>query len=196
MATPGSALIGKSLLGGFTALRENARSVAGVWALCCVLPHILIFTTCTAFGVSSDSLPSVLHEGDPRILQMLGLFGLIGFVWLIFQLFAATILINVAVQSTRRQPVPFGRAIAQAATRIVPLIGAMLLAFFGLTFGLLLLILPGLFLLVRFAFGVCFVCADGLPPIPAFRQSWKITSGYFWSTMGLIICVVLAMVWH
>jgi uncharacterized membrane protein len=50
--------------------------------------------------------------------------------------------------------------------------------------GLLLLILPGIFVAVRLSFVSFLVVDEGLGPIEAVRESWRLTQGRFWTLFG------------
>lgn len=59
--------------------------------------------------------------------------------------------------------------------------------------GFLLLILPGLYLLVRLSF-FPYAIADGLGPLEALSKSWQLTKGQFWGILGLFFVQFLVLV--
>lgn len=58
--------------------------------------------------------------------------------------------------------------------------------------GLVLLIIPGVYLAVRFAFAEAAVIAEGTSGPAALRRSYELTRGRFWPVFGLIsLCILL-----
>jgi hypothetical protein len=52
--------------------------------------------------------------------------------------------------------------------------------------GLILLILPGIFLAIRFAF-VRFAAVEGADPVESLRVSWRATRGHWWHLLGFLL---------
>ncbi len=57
--------------------------------------------------------------------------------------------------------------------------------------GLLLLIIPGVFVAVKFYFFDIIIVDKKLGPIGALQRSWNITKGRWWSVFGLLILLIL-----
>lgn len=53
-----------------------------------------------------------------------------------------------------------------------------------IVFGLFLFVLPGLYLAMRFSFVGFLVMDEGLGPLEALGESWRRTSGRFWTLLG------------
>lgn len=57
--------------------------------------------------------------------------------------------------------------------------------------GLVIFIIPGVYLGVRLAYAPMFVITNGANPLDAIQQSWALTSGYFWKILGLTLLLLL-----
>ncbi|MBV7259734.1 glycerophosphoryl diester phosphodiesterase membrane domain-containing protein [Erythrobacter crassostreae] len=77
--------------------------------------------------------------------------------------------------------------------RIWPWIGIYILASLGIGFGLILLIVPGVILVVRWAIALPLVIEGKIPAMDTFGESWERTSRYGWSIFGLLVILVIGM---
>ena len=57
--------------------------------------------------------------------------------------------------------------------------------------GLVIFIIPGVYLWVRLAYAPMFVITNGANPLDAIQQSWSLTSGFFWPVLGLGLLLLL-----
>lgn len=76
----------------------------------------------------------------------------------------------------------------------IKLIGASIVSSAIVGLGFVCCILPGIFLAVRLMFiNVCIMDDPELPFFDAFKKSWDITSGNFWSLLllGIVTCVIV-----
>jgi uncharacterized membrane protein len=85
----------------------------------------------------------------------------------------------------------FGDLISEPV-HVAKMIGAMILVGIAVGIGFLLLVLPGIFLLVRLYF-YPFAVAEGAGPIEAIQRSWDLTRGLFWKVFGFMIVAGLIM---
>jgi hypothetical protein len=79
-----------------------------------------------------------------------------------------------------------GTAMAAAADRLWPAIGAVALYSLVVAFGLVLLVLPGIWLGVRGYFAAQAAVIDRLPPRMALGRSAELVSGRWWRTFGVL----------
>lgn len=56
--------------------------------------------------------------------------------------------------------------------------------------GLLLLVVPGIYVIVTMAFMAMYVAAENDNFVAAMRRSWRLTSGDRWSVLGLLVAIV------
>lgn len=57
--------------------------------------------------------------------------------------------------------------------------------------GLMLLILPAVWVMVRISFAEYLLVLQGKAPVDALRESFRLTEGHFWSILGCMLCVIL-----
>jgi hypothetical protein len=80
-----------------------------------------------------------------------------------------------------------GGALRAAAHRFPAVIGAIAVYVVGVTGGMVLLILPGIWLLVLWYFAAQAAVVDGLGPIASVRRSRELVRGSWWRVFGLIL---------
>ena len=68
--------------------------------------------------------------------------------------------------------------------------GASILLFLGGVAGLILLVIPGIYFLLKYKFAVMFIIDKNLGIAEAFRESARITEGVKWKLLGLVIIMV------
>jgi hypothetical protein len=85
-----------------------------------------------------------------------------------------------------------GELYTRTRSRLPALISAGVLAAIGVTLGLLLLVVPGLFLLTRWLFIAPVIVLEGRSAGAAFGRSSEIVKGHGWSVFGLMILTVIA----
>ena len=130
-------------------------------------------------------------SGDSALAAVVwGLIGLavslIGYFWLQGALVEA-------VRDVRdgRADLSVGELYSKVQPRLPALIVAGVLAGLGIGIGLLLLIIPGLFLLTRWSLIVPTIVIEGRSAGESFSRSWELVKGASWSMFGLIIVTVL-----
>jgi len=86
-------------------------------------------------------------------------------------------------------------AVARGGLRVLPVAAAAeIIANTGILLGYYALIVPGVILLVRLSVVAQAAAVEHEGYIPALRRSWRLTSGSFWHTFGLIFLVELLTV--
>jgi hypothetical protein len=80
-----------------------------------------------------------------------------------------------------------GEVFSRVAPSIVPLLVAGLLAGLGIALGLLLLIVPGLFLLTIWAVIAPVIVVEKQPPFGAFGRSRELVRGHGWTVFGIVL---------
>ena len=89
-----------------------------------------------------------------------------------------------------------GEAFGLAADRAGAAIGATVLYMLAVVVGLVLLIIPGLWLAVRLYFGAQAAVVDGLSPVDALKRSSELVRNRWWQTFGrmLLAGIVFSLV--
>jgi hypothetical protein len=171
-------------IGGFFAetvgiLRDKATetgvyvlAIGGLAAAGIVLGLSETTAASLGFGASIDasqSPASALYE------LLLGIANIVAGYWLATQFLAA-------------------RARLQGGgSRFWPFLGMSILSWIGIVVGLILLIVPGLILLVRWSAATGFVIGRRDGVIEALGSSWEATKGYGWSIFFAAILMFLAV---
>jgi hypothetical protein len=108
--------------------------------------------------------------------------GIIGFFWLSGALVEA-------VQDVRdgRVDTTIGELYERTRPRLPALIASGVLAAIGVLIGLILLIIPGLYLLTRWALIAPVVVLEKRSAGEAFSRSWELVKGHAWSVFGVIL---------
>lgn len=94
----------------------------------------------------------------------------------------------VIVQRLGHGAEPTVGAAARAASRRFPAaVGAVILYAVGVAAGMLALVLPGIWLLVRWAFAAQAAVVDELSPVGALRRSAELVKDRWWRTFGMLV---------
>ena len=76
-----------------------------------------------------------------------------------------------------------------------PIFLAILLAAIGIAAGLLVLILPGIYVAVRWYFVPQAVVIEDARGPGALSRSWNLTDGFWWRTFGIVALAYIALLW-
>lgn len=101
---------------------------------------------------------------------------------------AVTIILDRSIANRRR--LSFGRAVGLAFQQAFLLIGVTFIAWMAAISGLFLLIVPGIFLYVKFIFVTQEVVLGKANNFEAgLRDSWEHTSGYWWNLFTILLAL-------
>lgn len=84
-----------------------------------------------------------------------------------------------------------GEAFGLAADRVAPAIGATVLYMLAVAAGLILLVIPGIWLAVRLYFGAQAAVVDGLAPVDALKRSFELVRNRWWVTLGRFLLAAI-----
>ena len=87
-----------------------------------------------------------------------------------------------------------GRAFVSGFEAFTPIFFAVLLAALGIALGLVLLVIPGIYLFVRWFFVPQAVVIEGARGPEALTRSSAVVQGFWWRTLGLVVLVNLAAI--
>ena len=125
-----------------------------------------------------------------------GIFGaLLGFLITIVAAFLLTAALVKAVQDVRdgRVDLSVGQTVSAATPFIAPVAIAAILAGIGITVGLFILIIPGLFLLTIWCLIAPVIVLEGTGALESFGRSWQLVRGFFWNVFGILFMVFLIL---
>lgn len=80
-----------------------------------------------------------------------------------------------------------GEVFSRVSPSILPLLVAGLLAGLGITAGLVLLVIPGLFLMTIWAVIAPVIVLEKRPPLGSFRRSRELVRGHGWTVFGIVV---------
>ncbi|HLM08075.1 MAG TPA: hypothetical protein VK307_00090 [Thermoleophilaceae bacterium] len=86
-----------------------------------------------------------------------------------------------------------GQVFVAGFEAFTPLFGAVLLAAVGIALGLVLLIVPGIYLAVRWYFVPQAVVIEGARGAGALSRSGEVVQGFWWRTLGLVLLANVAI---
>ena len=121
--------------------------------------------------------------------------GLGYFVSSIGTLVAGTAAILVAAEAYAGVPSDWRRAMRIGLRRILPIIGATIVAVVLIAIGFVLLVVPGIFVAVSLAVVWEALIIEGAGPIESIKRSWRLVSGERWRVFGAgLLVIVIAII--
>lgn len=101
--------------------------------------------------------------------------------------YAAIIMMHQIMSVGRGERVALSKSIGYAHPRLLKLTMAMVVVYFVTAVGMVLLILPGIFVMVMTSMVMPLIIFKQLGPFEAFKASFELVWGNFWRTLGVII---------
>lgn len=149
------------------------------------LPFIILITL-----ISMSAIQSVDPE-NPQMNDSMMMFYLASLIFL--PLYAgATIAYLQSV--VNEQPISTTEALKTGLIRWWPLLITKMLGALAIVIGLFLLFVPGIYVLIRFAFSEYHSVIEKVSPTDALKNSWDDTSEFFWPLLnGLAVLFVILM---
>jgi hypothetical protein len=146
-----------------------------------------LFLPQLVFGrVLGDMTPAEWFEG-PGTWRAVLVIALVLVASIIGQLSISAIVLGSFGTST------VGETLKEAAGRLPPGLAASLIQGIAFGFGLVLLILPGLYLLARLWLVIPLIVAETRDPLDAIRRSWELTRGRGLQLMGFVAILLLGV---
>jgi hypothetical protein len=153
-----------------------------------------------AHAVHLLAIAFVIYVITAVVAALLGLFGIFGaFLGWIVELFAAFLLqaaLVKAVQDVRdgRADLSIGETVSAATPYIWPVAAASILAGIAITIGLILLIVPGLWLITIWALIIPVIVIERSGALEAFGRSRQLVRGHGWHVFGTLVLVFVIMI--
>lgn len=140
-----------------------------------------------------DGIVSAVADDGGVALVFWGLIGLVvsivGYFWL-----QGTLVEAVRDVRDGRADVGIGELFRRVRPRLPALIAAGLIAGIAIGVGLLLLVVPGLFLLTHWFLIGPVIVLEGKSAGEAFGRSWELVKGNAWSAFGLILATIVVVI--
>ena len=131
---------------------------------------------------SYDNSPTIAETAIPTVVEFL----------VVTPIIAAICIYALHSIAEGQRPSP-GQVLVAGFEAFTPLFAAVLLAAIGIAVGFVALIVPGVFLAVRWYFVPQAVVIDGARGRPALSRSGELVDGFWWRTFGLVVLANLAV---
>ncbi len=131
---------------------------------------------------SYDSSPTIAETAIPTVVEFL----------VVTPIIAAICIHALHTIEAGERPSP-GQVLVAGFEAFTPLFAAVLLAALGIALGFLALIVPGVYLAVRWYFVPQAVVIDGARGRAALTRSGELVDGFWWRTLGLVILANVAV---
>jgi cyanophycinase len=128
----------------------------------------------------------LIVEGLTRIAAGLGQLA-VSIIALIFSLVGPAVILYCAFQALLGRDLIVGDAIRRGLSRFWSILGLGFLKYFGIAIGLLLFVVPGLMLWVRWSAALQACVVEGLGPVASLRRSAEFTTGHRWKIFGILL---------
>ncbi len=162
----------------FLIIRRRAFALAGVGLLVALPAHLAVGGIgLRDFGASYAARPQPSEVLVTTLVDLLVVVPLAG---------AATALLVVRAPGERATRL--GRALEFGLDRYRKTAATVALAALGIAGGLLLFVLPGIYLAVRWSLALPIVALERLGPVAALRRSGELTAGAFWRASLVLAC--------
>lgn len=178
--------VGDIIDASFTVYRRRFGSLIAVAASLCVIPFVVSLIG----GCTLD------EQGFATCDSAVGWIGHVATA--IAQIVAGAAGILIAAEAYADRSSDWRRSAAAGLRRAVPIIAALIVVGVTVGIGIVLLVVPGVFLVVSFAVVLPALMIERVGPIASLRRSWNLVSGERWRLFGvglvLIILVTIVMV--
>ena len=105
-----------------------------------------------------------------------------------------TIILFAALQELRGEQVGLGEAVQKTLSRFFPLVGVATLYWLGTLAGLVLLVVPGIFLAIMWTVAPAACAVEGIGPIDGLRRSARLTGGQRWKIFGIVALMMIVSI--
>src|SRR5262245_50300546 len=112
----------------------------------------------------------------------------------VFTLVSQAVILYVAFQYLRGQPVALGDAVQKGFARLLPILGLVILFSLGVMVGFILLVIPGIMLMVAWSVAVAACVVEGTGPVASLGRSAALTKGHRWKIFGIFLLVWIVSV--
>jgi hypothetical protein len=190
---PAGFSIGRVVSRIFGAVGKNFFAFLAL-SLVSVSPLLLMFAAApTAMAAGGGATPQVMSQifTSPMVILIFACAGLLYFVFY-FMLQAALVHGTVAYLNGGRAS--FLSCLSTGVRVFFPMIGISFLVGWGIILGLILLIVPGIMLAMRWIVSVPVRVTEGPGILSALGRSAELTRGHRWPIFGLVVMLFLAQI--
>lgn len=191
---PASFRIGRVFGDTFSVLGRNFGLCIGLAVIFSGIPTFL-YQLWTGSQVDVALLSAETGAAPPPAVG--ATFALAGVVFFIIYMVLASILqaalVRATIEDLNGQRPTFGDALGRGIAVLLPIIGLSILMYLAIGIGFALLIIPGIYLLVRWSAAVPALVHEGLGVFESMKRSSELTKGSRWRIFGLFVILIIAV---
>ena len=188
--------VGRVVSKTFAALRNNPVPFILLTLLSAGIPMMIFSLWPVLLGVGEG-----INIYDPTWTEDIAWEGIIGGVvvayilWLLIAVVMYGALIKMSVNALNERPVYLGESLRTGLTYFLPLLGIIIIYSVSMIIGFLLLIIPGVFIMLGWAFAMHIKVIEGETVTGSLSRAWSLSKGYKrWILLMIIIFGVLGAV--
>jgi membrane-anchored glycerophosphoryl diester phosphodiesterase (GDPDase) len=191
-AAPSSAMpgLGSIFSAATNSTLSNAGVLLGLWAFCAMPAQLLGFVVGLITGLSDEN--AVRDAITAQNWPALGMLGVVAVISMALGLIGYGAVILLASRSMQGETSTAGDLFGESLGRMGTVLLASLLIGFAMGFGLILFIIPGLYLFVRLGLSVCATLVEDLGAADGIRRSWDLVGKNFGETMVFMLVLIAA----
>lgn len=178
--------LGEILDGAISTIRAQPKLLLGVSALVATVTQLLsVAVTWTLLGNAETT--ATAEDVMPLLATVLGGAGLAVAINVLAQVFMAGFATVVVGRAVLGQRVTFAESWRELRPRLLPLLGLTLLFMLVVGAGALLVLIPGVWLYVRYSLSAPALVLERQSVGRAFNRSAKLVSGSWWRVFGILL---------
>jgi uncharacterized membrane protein len=112
----------------------------------------------------------------------------------ILEFVGQAVILYGAFQAMRGRPVMIGDAVRRGFARFWSIVGVSILVSLGIFVGLILFIIPGVILALRWAVALPACVVENLGPLASMRRSADLTKGHRWQILGITVLIIVVFI--
>jgi uncharacterized membrane protein len=170
------------------------------------------FGLCVGLAVVFSGIPSFFYQlwtqrkvesaftavegGAPAEFDPSSIFAGVG-VFLVYMVLASLLqaaLVRATIEDLNGQQPTFGDSISRAISVLLPIIGLSILVYLGVMIGFILLIIPGIYLVLRWSVAVPVLVQERRGIMDSMSRSAILTKGNRWRILGLMVIFYIALI--
>jgi hypothetical protein len=182
--------VGELLDAAIKLYRSQWKSLMGIAAILLVpITFLQTFLTRSFGGAFTTEPAPITSEGVEGALVAASVLALVQFLFVRPLLTAA--IARASAEAYLGNRVLVGPTLRFALTRVHSILWISILSSLAALLGFVLLIVPGIIVLVRFAFGSTVLIVERRKGSKALGRSWRLAKGHFWKLFGAFILAFL-----
>lgn len=180
--------IGELIDAAFRLYRIEWKALIGIVALV-VVPATFIELWLTQQAIAGFDPSTAAIEGTSDAVNrfLFVTLGVFAVEFLLIQPFLVAAIARAAADVYLGNPISIGRTFRTALGLLPWILLVTILTSIATLLGLLLLVLPGIFIAVRLTVAPAALVVEGLRGTAPLGRSWQLTRGSFWRLLGLLI---------